>query len=259
MRETTVKSFGQVILSGIGWLAQEKARERQNIFEEQKAQNEFKRNVQMAGLEAGLDVAKNIVGTASRVMEDKARTKYDLENHKMSIQKESEEEQIYERKIKFEKEIEQLEKDKDLQRRKDVLESIQRYQIEVTKAVNESMLILATMPVELQRKADAMFSEEQEKCYRFLGQWQSETFDKIAKINELFSNNERVKMRLENAIMDEMDEIAQMTAETVQSMAQNIERIRNNAVMLSQKGEQMVEIHTQSAQVGERSRYLLEE
>lgn len=259
MNETTVKTFGQAILSGIGWMAQEKARERQSILEEQRAQSEFNRNAQMKAIESGLEVATNVAGTVSRIIEDKVKRKYDIENSKIDIDKTVVEEQIYERRLRFEKEIEQLEKDKDLQRRKDVLESIQRYQIEVTEAVNESMLILATMPVELQRKADAMLSEEKEKCLSFHNKWENEMLDKIIKINNSFSNNERVRIRLEDAIMDEMNEITQLTRETVKRMEQNIKKISENAIMLSQKGEEMVEIHTQSVQVGEKSRYLIEE
>lgn len=258
-----IKFFGNMVISGVNLVAkntvEQRIWERRAGIDEKRAQNAFVRETKMKTLESGLGMAGGLGGSVSIAIEERAKRKTEAVRNDFEIRKTQIEEENYEKRLKFEKEIEELEKDNDLQRRKDVLASIQNYQLEVTKAMHGSMMILAGMPLELQERAERMLLEEREKYAEFQQKWDEDAIQKMERIQTSFANNERIRIKMEDVIFDGMKEMLQMATDTIKRMEQNVSALNDNARMLSQKGEMMVELHTRSMLPNEKAKYFISE
>lgn len=262
MKEYLIKLAANYACLGIEKLVQNsmgtKREEQMYNIEENRRQNDFKREILGDGLGAAVDVVNTVVDTVSGVIIEKEKSKSEFIRNRSEVERMAAQEEIYEKRLIFEKEMEELEKDRDLQRRKDVLITIQNYQTEVTNAVNDSMMILASMPLELRKRAADMLLEEQKKYTEFNSKWEEDALKKLDMIQVSFANNERVKIKLEDRILNGMDEMLKMAERTIKQMEQNILEINENALMLSQKGEMMVESRLNSMQLEGVSRYMID-
>lgn len=164
------------------------------------------------------------------------------------IVKSDKDETLRERMIRFDKEMEALEKDRELQRRKDVLDSVKQYQIEVTNVIKESMMILAAMPLELQKRAALMLDEEQDKYMEREKKWRKDAMNDLEEIEHKFSGNERLKERMEDAIMDGLNAMIQSAKVALGQMNEDVKAINENARRLSKIGAEQARYQMQPLQ-----------
>ncbi len=257
---SNIKEIANILQTGmdmVGGLVKEKSQikiERAKYdMEMQKKKTEFGLTAGKNAVEAGKEIIVNTVEvmvdnqtkktdamvkkseTDNRIREAVAETDNEIKRNKAD-------EELNEQRIRFENEMEELAKDRDLQRRKNVLEAIQKYQIEVTKTVNESMMLMAIMPIDVKEKVENMFREERERYFKLQSEWADDAEEKIERIEKSFANNERMKNRLQDSIWNEAERMIQMATKTVERMEEDVKRINDNAIRLSEEEEKKVEI-----------------
>lgn len=255
---SNIKEIANILQTGmdmVGGLVKEKSQikiERAKYdMEMQKKKTEFGLTAGKNAVEAGKEIIVNTVEvmvdnqtkktdalvkkseTDNKIREAVAETDNEIKRNKAD-------EELNERRIRFENEMEELAKDRDLQRRKNVLEAIQKYQIEVTKTVNESMMLMAVMPIDVQEKVENMLREERERYFKLQSEWADDAEKKIERIEKSFANNERMKNRLQDSIWNEAERMIQMATKTVERMEEDVKRINDNAIRFSEEGKQAV-------------------
>lgn len=255
---SNIKEIANILQTGmdmVGGLVKEKSQikiERAKYdMEMQKKKTEFGLTAGKNAVEAGKEIIVNTVEvmvdnqtkktdalvkkseTDNKIREAVAETDNEIKRNKAD-------EELNEQRIRFENEMEELAKDRDLQRRKNVLEAIQKYQIEVTKTVNESMMLMAVMPIDVQEKVENMLREERERYFKLQSEWADDAEEKIERIEKSFANNERMKNRLQDSIWNEAERMIQMATKTVERMEEDVKRINDNAIRFSEEGEQAV-------------------
>ena len=255
---SNIKEIANILQTGmdmVGGLVKEKSQikiERAKYdMEMQKKKTEFGLTAGKNAVEAGKEIIVNTVEvmvdnqtkktdalvkkseTDNKIMEAVAETDNEIKRNKAD-------EELNEQRIRFENEMEELAKDRDLQRRKNVLEAIQKYQIEVTKTVNESMMLMAVMPIDVQEKVENMLREERERYFKLQSEWADDAEEKIERIEKSFANNERMKNRLQDSIWNEAERMIQMATKTVERMEEDVKRINDNAIRFSEEGKQAV-------------------
>lgn len=255
---SNIKEIANILQTGmdmVGGLVKEKSQikiERAKYdMEMQKKKTEFGLTAGKNAVEAGKEIIVNTVEvmvdnqtkktdalvkkseTDNKIREAVAETDNEIKRNKAD-------EELNERRIRFENEMEELAKDRDLQRRKNVLEAIQKYQIEVTKTVNESMMLMAVMPIDVQEKVENMLREERERYFKLQSEWADDAEEKIERIEKSFANNERMKNRLQDSIWNEAERMIQMATKTVERMEEDVKRINDNAIRFSEEGKQAV-------------------
>ncbi len=248
---SNIKEIANILQTGmdmVGGLVKEKSQikiERAKYdMEMQKKKTEFGLTAGKNAVEAGKEIIVNTVEvmvdnqtkktdalvkkseTDNKIREAVAETDNEIKRNKAD-------EELNEQRIRFENEMEELAKDRDLQRRKNVLEAIQKYQIEVTKTVNESMMLMAVMPVDVQEKVENMLREERERYFKLQSEWADDAEEKIERIEKSFANNERMKNRLQDSIWNEAERMIQMATKTVERMEEDVKRINDNAIRFS--------------------------
>ena len=228
-------------------------------LEEQKRNAEFGRDIARTGLKTG----QKVLETAIETIADNQKKKVDIEAERtqseVEIKKAEADEELIEKRMRFEQEMEELQKDSELQRRKDILQTIQTYQIEVTKVMDRSMLILAGMPLELQEKAEGLLREEKESYERLKQEWENNAIGQVERIEKSFANNKKMKDRLQETIWSDVERMIQLSQETLERMEKDIEKINENARNFSIEGKKMVQESFKSMQIGSESQYLLED
>lgn len=266
MKKKTIGIIANILQSGMDMLRDDvksnnmiKVEQTKYRLETERQKTEF---VYAAGKTA-TDVISDVIGkTVEHIVDNQAKKTdavVDKIHSEIEINKAESDEDLIEKRIRFDQEMEELKKDQDLQRRKDVLQAIQEYQIEVTRVVNESMCILAGMPLELQQKAENLLSEEQQKFQKLKENWESDAIEKIEQIEKSFANNEKMKDRMQKIILDDMEDMIQLSKDTLRRMGKDIEKINENARNFSVEGQKMVTESYKSMQLGGKSQYLLEE
>ncbi len=255
---SNIKEIANILQTGmdmVGGLVKEKSQikiERAKYdMEMQKKKTEFGLTAGKNAVEAGKEIIVNTVEvmvdnqtkktdalvkkseTDNKIREAVAETDNEIKRNKAD-------EELNEQRIRFENEMEELAKDRDLQRRKNVLEAIQKYQIEVTKTVNESMMLMAVMPIDVQEKVENMLREERERYFKLQSEWADDAEEKIERIEKSFANNERMKNRLQDSIWNEAERMIQMATKTVERMEEDVKRINDNAIRFSEEGKQAV-------------------
>lgn len=239
--------------------AEIKAEQVRYDLEAQKRKDEMVLNVVDATVNTGLRIAETVVNTIANNQEKKAEDNSRIIDTDLEIKKNEADEDIFQKRKKFDIEMKELEKDRDLQRRKDVLQAIQSYQIEVTNAVNQSMLILGSMPIDLKKKADEMLYDEQKKYAELQEIWMNGALERMERIDKSFANNEKMKEKLQEAVWDNVQKMIQLATETVERMNEDVKKINENALNFSEEGKEMVKRSFLSMQqLNGNTRYYIE-
>lgn len=231
-----VEMLGEVVKEK----TQLKVEQAKNNMEMQKKKTEV---VIKAG-EVATETGGKIIGKVVDILAENQKKRVDMQVEAIKtdneIKRSEADEELSEKRARFEKEMEELAKDRDLQRRKNVLEAIQRYQVEVTKTVDESMILMAKMPLSVVEETQHMLDVEIDRYSKLQKEWKDEALEKSIKIETAFANNEEMKKRWHDMIMDDTQRMIQMATDTIARMGADVKRINNNAIRFSEDGKQVV-------------------
>lgn len=135
-------------------------------------------------------------------------------------------------------EIDNMISDQEDSRRDKLVESLKRYQIDLAEASTEIVVQIGNMTLELRERANQMMLERT-KDYE---QMQHEAFDKamskLDEINSKFANNDRVRLLMEDTVIDQMRSIIDAATKFISELNEDIKKINSNIDELTKLGMQ---------------------
>lgn len=114
------------------------------------------------------------------------------------------------------------------QRRDKLVESIKRYQIELATASRDIVNSIGIMSLELRERANDMVRENTEKYKQMQSDAMKEADDRLMMIQERYANNERIRIRMEDSVMAQMDSIIDTASKFISELAEDIKRMNAN-------------------------------
>lgn len=113
-------------------------------------------------------------------------------------------------------------------RRDRLVESIKRYQIELATASRDIVNSIGVMSLELRERANDMVRENTEKYKQMQSDAMKEADERLALIAERYANNERIRIRIEDSVMAQMDSIIDTASKFISELAEDIKRMNAN-------------------------------
>lgn len=137
---------------------------------------------------------------------------------------------------KWNAEIDQMISEQEDARRDKLVESIKRYQIDLANASRDIVNSIGLMSLELREKANNMVIEKT-KVYKAI---QEDAIDqsqnRLLEIGEKFAGNERVRIIMEDRIINQMDSIVDMAGRFITELSEDIKRLNENSDYLMREG-----------------------
>lgn len=125
-------------------------------------------------------------------------------------------------------EIDKMIMEEEDARRDKLVESIKRYQIDLANASRDIVDSILNMSLENREKANTMVLAKT-RAYKAL---QDEAIDqteiRLVEIGEKFSNNDRVRIMMEDRIINQMDSIVDMAGRFILELSEDIKRLNAN-------------------------------
>ncbi len=113
-------------------------------------------------------------------------------------------------------------------RRDKLVESIKRYQIELATASRDIVNSIGVMSLELRERANDMVRENTEKYKQMQSDAMEEADKRLMLIQERYANNERIRIRMEDSVMAQMDSIIDTASKFISELAEDIKRMNAN-------------------------------
>ena len=130
-------------------------------------------------------------------------------------------------------------------RRDKLVESIKRYQIELATASKDIVNSIGVMSLELRQRANDMVRENTEKYKQMQHDAMKEAEERLLEIQKRFSDNERIRTRMENTVLDQMDAIINAASKFINELAEDIKRMNENTDKLMEIQMQNVNSYLQ--------------
>lgn len=172
---------------------------------------------------------------------------------------------------RMEIDFEDLKANQLIARNKKVLDAIVDYRKTMLEDAKEIANMLSHMEIELADETHNLVIDKVEKYKAQQKEMQDECDDRLVEIGERFANNERVRIRREDQIMDSCEEMLELSKEFCANLKDDIARINKNngdrvaqagkiadEILKGQLGQQVTSINIQN-QVTEQSERYIEE
>ena len=128
-------------------------------------------------------------------------------------------------------EIDAMIAEQESKRRDQLVESIKRYQV-----VNS----IGMMSIELRREANALIMEKTQEYRQLQDEATNNAMQRLDDINQRFASNERVRLRMEDSVMNQMDAVVDAANEFIKELAVDFKRLNQNTDDLMRMGMQNV-------------------
>lgn len=172
----------------------------------------------------------------SRLVRQEAEHKVQLEE-----QKNEHEMQLRIKERKLNAEIDEYIQRSNFSIRKDIVDTIKQYQIDLSRTINDCIKEIGNMSIELREKANNLMLEKV-KCYKELQEEsKAEATKQLQEINITFADNERVRIRMEDEVIDQMHNMIKMADKFINELSEDIKRLNSNVDDLTKNGQKMVE------------------
>ncbi len=137
-------------------------------------------------------------------------------------------------------EIDNLIADDELRRNTAIVEAIKQYQIDLSQAVNECINQIGIMSIELREKANNLVIEKTNAYRELQTKSKTEAYNELKEINEMFSDNERVRIQLEDAVIEQMKNMIKTADAFIKELQEDMIRLNKNIDVLTANGQQLV-------------------
>lgn len=199
---------------------------------QQIADNERKKAIELHNQQLELNQQKAIIDEKNKRLDIQLK-KEELENRNAALKEEAE---INAEIRKTNAEIDQMINEQEDARRDKLVESIKRYQIDLAKASCEIVNSIGVMSLELREKANNMVIEKT-KVYKAMQEDAIEqSQNRLLEIDEKFANNERVRIMMEDRVINQMDSIVDMAGRFILELSEDIKRLNANTDELMKMG-----------------------
>ena len=156
-------------------------------------------------------------------------------NAELEIQRERADAELAADQRKWNAEIDQMIADQEDARSDKLVESIKRYQIDLANASRDIINSIGEMSLELREKANKLV---QEKTNDYIALQKAATDDatqRLTIIGERFANNERVRIRMEDSVIDNMDAVINHANNFITELSEDIKRLNQNIDILARE------------------------
>lgn len=137
-------------------------------------------------------------------------------------------------------EIDDLIAENELKRKTAVVEAIKQYQIDLSQAVNECIHEIGNMSLELRERANDMVIEKTKQYTELQDKSKAYAKKELKEIEEMFGDNERVRIKMEDAVIDQMTNMITTANSFIKELSEDMKRLNSNIDKLTEKGQEMV-------------------
>lgn len=137
-------------------------------------------------------------------------------------------------------EIDAMIAEQESKRRDQLVESIKRYQIDLAMATKDIVNSIGMMSIELRREANALIMEKTQEYRQLQDEATNNAMQRLDDINQRFASNERVRLRMEDSVMNQMDAVVDAANEFIKELAVDFKRLNQNTDDLMRMGMQNV-------------------
>ena len=200
----------------------------QNIEDEERARKEnHQHEVEMAQKTADNEMAKKRLDQAlteeerKSVTEDMAaRAKIDADIRKWNA------------------EIDQMILREEDARRDRLVECMKRYQIDLSNAARDIVNSIGMMSLELRERANQLVIERTKDYIAIQEKAKDNAMNRLEEIGTRFANNERVRIRMEDSVINNMDSIINQADKFITEISEDFKRLNQNTDELMRIGLQ---------------------
>lgn len=133
-------------------------------------------------------------------------------------------------------EIDEMIAEQESQRRDKLVESIKRYQIDLATATRDIVESIGLMSLELRERANALMLEKTQEYRQLQNEATENAMQRLDDINHRFANNERVRLRMEDSVINQMDTVVDAANKFINELAEDFRRLNMNTDNLMQMG-----------------------
>lgn len=180
----------------------------------------------------------NKIQKQADINESSKRLDFQIEEQQANLQmrQNRESEQLIIDMRKYNAEIDMMINDQEDARRDRLVESLKRYQMDLAMVSTNIAEEIGNMSLDLRKRANNLMSEQTQK-YRTM---QDDAIDKSTKrledIQTRFANNERVRSKMEDSVINQMNMIINNADRFINELSEDIKRLNQNIDNLTQKG-----------------------
>jgi len=133
-------------------------------------------------------------------------------------------------------EIDQMILEQEDARRDRLVECIKRYQIDLANATTDIVENIGMMSLELREKANELVQQKTESYIEMQKKAETAAMERLEEIDVRFANNERVRIRMEDSVIDNMNAIIDHANELMKEIAADFKRLNQNTDDLMRMG-----------------------
>lgn len=133
-------------------------------------------------------------------------------------------------------EIDQMISEQDDARRDRLVEALKRYQIDLANASTEIANSIGIMSIELRERANGMLLEKTKEYMKLQEEAQNVAMNRLEEIQTRFANNERMRMRMEDSVINSMDSVVDAAGRFITELSDDLKRLNQNTDELMRLG-----------------------
>lgn len=182
----------------------------------------------------------------SHIEVKKERKKADIENSRkqlevdIEIQKTDANIELDAKRRRLNAEIDDMIAENELKRNTAIVEAIKQYQIDLSQAVNECIYQIGNMSLELRERANNLVIEKTKEYTELQDKSKADAKKELKEINEMFADNERVRIKMEDAVIDQMTNMITTANSFIKELSEDMKRLNTNIDTLITKGQDLV-------------------
>ncbi|MFG6393400.1 MAG: hypothetical protein K1W24_04330 [Lachnospiraceae bacterium] len=97
------------------------------------------------------------------------------------------------------------------------------------------------MSIELREKANNLMLEKVKRYKELQEESKAEATKQLLEINKTFADNERVRIRMEDEVIDQMHNMIKTADKFINELSEDIKRLNSNIDDLTKNGQKMVQ------------------
>lgn len=128
----------------------------------------------------------------------------------------------------------------ELRRNNALVEAIKQYQLDLSQASEECVRQIGLMSLELRERANNLVIEKTKEYTALQDKSKADAKTELKEIEEMFAGNERVRMKMEDAVIDQMTNMITTANNFIKELSEDMKRLNGNIDELTKKGQEMV-------------------
>ena len=133
-------------------------------------------------------------------------------------------------------EIDQMILQQEDERRDRLAECIKRYQIDLANAARDILNSIGIMSIELGERPNKLVLEKTKEYIAIQDKAKDDAMNRLEEIGTRFANNERVRIRMEDSVINNMDSIINQADKFITEIAEDFQRLNQNTDDLMRMG-----------------------